>query len=728
MTDLRVFNKLHISVSLQRVLQTIHGKDIMKKWWKVFLTKRNKGLSLVELVCSIAIFGMVTVMVGGAMVVSANSYNRGATEIDLQQDAQIAANILTNLVIDSDQIMEPSGPDVSNVLKVEKDGIEYSVYLDSDPVDPEKTNLMYKQSDDSDPALLAEYIDTFDLRLLPGEKNVEVTLGFNKGGRTFTSSYSITPRNAVAGDGESVSTAYIDIADKVVLEPLETFDFRGAVVHGGTNNNLEWGPINGSTDTTNTRLENGVLKIGKDEKASEISFVVNTAQKSESGLPLASKTVTVYIRRVNKVKLTASLVSGTAYTAGAEYRITANVEGSNLRDINAVNGGYTYVMDDKCESVVFRDALCDLGGIANVVSRQEDVKGSSILIKLTQDMPAGGKISIGGESRHAAGITNKATPMSYAYLTDVVTIEKPSTGVISNTNGIRRNDDAFFETNINVTDLRDSYGVYADGTRDGSAQTYWFYRIREKTTGSSWSEFRQMQEGGSAKKLNSDESKRFLPDRSYEMEIIITVINRDSKILYWPKDSSLLADGTGFEGFSQGWSEGVTSKTEYSTIFDVSKVQLAFKGNETFNIPDGSVSFGSSTNPIKLDTKGQEFIVEMASFNSMNAERYQNNLKVYIEKWDGSSWQPSGENGWHVQPGFPQIRITNQTGPNEGDPAGKGLYRLGIYIDKNADFRDIGTGGIFDQNLVGISSTNDYTLCDPISGAGYIYVLFPSGS
>ncbi|MCM1118752.1 MAG: type II secretion system GspH family protein [bacterium] len=697
------------------------GKDIMKKWWRELWRRGNKGLTLVELICSIAIFSVATVMVGSAMVVSANSYNRGATEIDLQQDAQIAANILTNIVIDSDEIVSPSGAAETNVLTVKKGGVEYHVDLIG-------SELIYSQSDETETAVLAENVAEFRLSLLPDGENVQVLLGLARGDREFSSSYTITPRNATPVGGSSISASYIDIANKIVLEPLESYDFSGAVVHGCSNQSLVWGAVTGNSDP-NTRLINGVLTIGASETASEIHFTVRTAQLSESGSPMAEADVTVYVRRVNHVTLTASLVNGTAYSAGAQYKITASVAGNNLRDINAINGEYTYVMDDRCESVAFRNALCDLGGVANVVpgSRHEDTKGSSILIELFQDMPAGGKIVIGGESRHAAGEKNKAQPASYAYIYDLVTIEKPSSGIIHTDQGIGRAYAAIFTSSVDVTTLRDNNRTHPDnGLQDYSAQPRWFYRIREKGGSGEWSSFKQMTEEGSTKKLNEWESQRFLPDRSYEMEIIIAVVNQDSKILYWPKDESIMSGGTGFETFRKGWTDGTTPKSDYSSVFDVPKVQMTFSGNAAYGVLDGSVSFGSYSHPISLNSNGDSLVVELTdtNFTAFKLGTYQNDIITYIEKWNGSSWVPSSANGWDVQQGR-IITITNRMQPHN-DSSQRGLYRLGVCIKREATFYEMNTNDVFDQSYHTASyPAEDYRLCDPTTGAGYIYVYFP---
>ena len=133
----------------------------MRRCWKR-LMKSHKGFTLVELICTIAIFSIVITGVGTAMVVSARSYQRGNVELDLQQQAQITSNLLTNLIIDSDRVVQADG----NTLIVEKvesgSTIVYQVYLDG-------SNIMYITSANTEPHILAENVQDFSVRQDVGE-------------------------------------------------------------------------------------------------------------------------------------------------------------------------------------------------------------------------------------------------------------------------------------------------------------------------------------------------------------------------------------------------------------------------------------------------------------------------------------------------------------------------------------------------------------------------------
>ncbi len=72
-------------------------KRLMKGWKKL----GNRGLTLVELICAIAILSLVGTTVGGILIVSAQSYDNGMNEVELQQEAQMVVNQINDLIIDT---------------------------------------------------------------------------------------------------------------------------------------------------------------------------------------------------------------------------------------------------------------------------------------------------------------------------------------------------------------------------------------------------------------------------------------------------------------------------------------------------------------------------------------------------------------------------------------------------------------------------------------------------
>ena len=76
----------------------------MRLFRKRILKLGNRGLSMVELICAIAIVSLLGTTVSSIMVVSANTYRRGAAETEVQQEAQLVANQISSLAANFWQI------------------------------------------------------------------------------------------------------------------------------------------------------------------------------------------------------------------------------------------------------------------------------------------------------------------------------------------------------------------------------------------------------------------------------------------------------------------------------------------------------------------------------------------------------------------------------------------------------------------------------------------------
>lgn len=71
----------------------------------------NRGMTLVELICSITVFSLIAVVVGGVMAVSTRTYRTNTIELDLQQEAQFAANRIKGLVQEAEMVSFSGGTD-----------------------------------------------------------------------------------------------------------------------------------------------------------------------------------------------------------------------------------------------------------------------------------------------------------------------------------------------------------------------------------------------------------------------------------------------------------------------------------------------------------------------------------------------------------------------------------------------------------------------------------------
>lgn len=362
----------------------------MMKWWKR-LVKDHKGFSLVELICTIAIFSIIVTSVGTAMVVSARSYQSGNVELDLQQQAQITSNLLTNLIIDSDRVVQASGETLI-VEKVESGVVvTYQIYYD------EAADIIYyKTSADTTgtPRILAEHVTGFTVSQDTGS-NVDFKLEFEENSRSYESDYHVTPRNGVTSGGAAMSgTASLFVENHLILEPGQEYDLNvrvlGTSIQGFTIENLS-----GCADTTGTTvqaLDTSTVRInvGLGETNSEFHFDVKALDGS-----IAPQPVTVFVRRVNAINVSGYMVSGTAYKADAEYKVVATLSGTNLDrepgawfDVDYVN---PYTVDWSFDS-----------GFEEI-NRGTDGNFPYIILKLKQDMVTGDSLEVRATALHPEG-------------------------------------------------------------------------------------------------------------------------------------------------------------------------------------------------------------------------------------------------------------------------------------------------------------------------------------
>ena len=73
----------------------------MKKLREFFSGIDSAGLSFIELIITVAIMGVVGTTIAGAMYVSSRSYTRGAAEVNVQEEAQTALNLISDWVMDA---------------------------------------------------------------------------------------------------------------------------------------------------------------------------------------------------------------------------------------------------------------------------------------------------------------------------------------------------------------------------------------------------------------------------------------------------------------------------------------------------------------------------------------------------------------------------------------------------------------------------------------------------
>ena len=333
---------------------------------KLRIQKQNSGFSLVELIIAIAILVIVTGAVCSFIIITSRNYANGNNDISVQQEAQLALNQMSDVIIDATQSINYVGYNESNQpVKALKDSeftfapekkalIVYntvtptgegggteglSTYADpgipaEDPSTELHNYMFYWQKDEenlyfsvadaggkfpmpgeTDCVLLAENVTDFqvDLSQVEERRVVKLKLNFKTGTRKFEMANNITVRNKVV-----INNADIEPLDKrvrvsvsvkeptVVLEPGETFHFSTPKVTGTNllNKTVTWS-IDGAVGegTMMADAANGILKIGEKETHQSFQVKVTTTAKNDEDNSPAEATVSVYVKRVTKVAL-----------------------------------------------------------------------------------------------------------------------------------------------------------------------------------------------------------------------------------------------------------------------------------------------------------------------------------------------------------------------------------------------------------------------------------------
>lgn len=258
--------------------------------------KRNqKGFTIVELIIAVAIMSIIALAVGGFMVVGSKSYASANNDINVQQEAQLALNQMSDVLIDTTRSINyvgyqgGSGEAVlkDSELTFEADAKMLTMYNGETYTDPSSGeemisagngnrnyrfywdkasgNVYYTDVKVTDPgtdcklsdipdfpgtdeiddpdswAVLAEHVTNFsvDLSQVEEKRVVQLSLDFMCGEREYTTSNNVTVRNKVLINDAEVEplnrkkSVNIKIKEgTVILEPGESYHFSTPKVWG----------------------------------------------------------------------------------------------------------------------------------------------------------------------------------------------------------------------------------------------------------------------------------------------------------------------------------------------------------------------------------------------------------------------------------------------------------------------------------------------------------------
>lgn len=187
-------------------------------------TGNNRGFSMVELLIAFGIMGVIVTTVGYMMTTSSKTYSSLSTEAQLQSEAQLVANAISELAIDSFDAgnvamtdyttkYDPTITDKSyfNLLsKTKTEKTRYKIYLnttskelylDTETYDDATKAYTSKNSG----ALLGQYLEDFqvDLSRVKDENIISFTLIYKKNGRNYKGDYQVLMRNRAYADPDA---------------------------------------------------------------------------------------------------------------------------------------------------------------------------------------------------------------------------------------------------------------------------------------------------------------------------------------------------------------------------------------------------------------------------------------------------------------------------------------------------------------------------------------------
>ena len=350
------------------------------------MRKDQAGFTLVELLIAVTIMAIVTASVCGFIIVGSKSYASGNSDISVQQEAQLALNQISDVLIDTTRSVnyaayddsgaatlglkdaeftfEPSGKSLTmfnGVSVVDSGGTEtieegngnknYLFYWDkADETlyysEIGITETSFPMPGENGCVVLAERVKEFsaDLTQVEEKRVVQISMTFTNGNKEYKTSNNITIRNKVGiNDVEigpldrRVELSVIPRELQIIIEPGETYHFSTPKVTGKnvTDKSVTWSMAPGySGGTVFIDAANGIIQIDVDEPAGTIQAMVTTNAVDSDGNH-ATATVLICIKRVTSVALSKTSDENTENTAekvssDKKFTVSSVVSGSQL--------------------------------------------------------------------------------------------------------------------------------------------------------------------------------------------------------------------------------------------------------------------------------------------------------------------------------------------------------------------------------------------------------------
>lgn len=213
----------------------------------------NHGFSLVEFLIAMAILGVVSLTIYSFMNTGARFYQRSSADADIQSEAQLVANAISNLIIDcevnisyDDEISPGPGGGTpiradGRILEISNSNYQFLIfhrgtnlfYLERRPsaTNPDQ----YEAYNIDNAELLAQNITEFQVDLSrvsgkgKGKNIVTFLMTYEKGGRTYKGNYQVNLRNSITISANNITPVVNDEnLTRITVTPSPvTIDVKG---------------------------------------------------------------------------------------------------------------------------------------------------------------------------------------------------------------------------------------------------------------------------------------------------------------------------------------------------------------------------------------------------------------------------------------------------------------------------------------------------------------------
>ena len=420
------------------------------------MIKSNKGLSLVELIVTIALMSIVSVAVGSAVVSATSNYRRNSEEVDLQQNVQNVTNILANMIFDSSEannIGGESSASENNLFIKSSSGVYYTITLQGGTLYYEESKTGYPSVTSTTKRVLAENVDKFvaktDTYSVDYVVKISLSIKGQSSDKEMKTSFAVASRNAEGGGDVNVTEidgAVIAVETLEIAEPNQTLTIPYDVLVAGTVTDTsikapyvyatgDVTPVLTATLGTDADGHQAIVITSNDEKNAIVRVRLQTNATNADGTPYDTKDIVVHIRRATEMLVNGSQTNAGSVSNcknGAAYEVKSNLKASNGDRYFALKSDNDYVTPYKVVWTV-TGSVSKMTGITNPAGGNS-VSGDIVCndangkwtFKLNSDFNTGDYITFTCRALHpdgtyGGGKTNK-TGIAYGEIIDSWTL------------------------------------------------------------------------------------------------------------------------------------------------------------------------------------------------------------------------------------------------------------------------------------------------------------------